>query len=493
MKNKNAGALVKCLALFLAALLPFLAVASGILFLKGTYQKTFLGELSHKVRRLDSVGEPKVVVLGGSSVAFGLNTPLLEDMTGMPVVNFGLYATLGTKLMLDLSRHAIGEGDIVVLAPELDRQTLSLYFNAEATWQGVDSNMKLLRYIAKDNYTDMIGGAADYLSAKLDYRLHTPPDPEGVYNHASFNDYGDIFYPRPYNVMTFWYDISMPLTFDPEMYDPEFLDYLNDYIEFCGEQGARVCYSFPPMNQSAVAAGTTEETYEALYAFLCENLDCEVIGSPENYIMEAKYFYDSNFHPNAAGAKHHTAHLGEDLRRFMGLTELYSVELPEPEERPADFGKKEDPTDTPEDDGTWSALYTYADRLDPDGNLLGYTVTGLVDEAAVMTTLEIPQTYRGMPVIEIAEGAFASSKALRSLTVRENIVAIASGAFSGCPTLSELSIWNEDSSTMIVDQTELLNGANPNLSIVLHTETSYESYVTGYFWANYGSRMKLEK
>ena len=42
----------------------------------------------------------------------------------MPVVNFGLYANLGTKLMLDLSRSGIGAGDVIVVAPEMNEQTL---------------------------------------------------------------------------------------------------------------------------------------------------------------------------------------------------------------------------------------------------------------------------------------------------------------------------------------------------------------------------------
>lgn len=491
MKNKNVGALLRCAALILAAAIPFVAVAALIAFLPGAFGYTFVGELNHKVTRLETVEEPKIVILGGSSVAFGLSTPLLEEMTGMPVVNFGLYATLGTKLMMDLSRHTVGEGDVIVLAPELDAQTLSLYFNAESTFQGMDGHFRLLRYLGRDNYTDMLGGAASFLSSKLNYLMHGIPDPEGVYNHYSFDAKGDIYYPRPYNVMNFWYDIGKPLSFTPDLYSQEFIDYVNDYVAFCGKQGAKVCYSFPPMNASAIAPGTTEESYAELYAFLCRSLDCEIIGSPENYIMEAKYFYDSNFHPNTAGAQHHTAHLGTDLRRFLGLTGIYTVELPEPEERPADFGKKPTSSDVTGEGDLWSELYTYTERLDTDGNLLGYTVSGLAETARGMTAIEIPQTYNGMPVVEIAEKAFADSTALRTVTIRDNIVAIASGAFNDCPTLAEISIYNEDSSTMIVDQTELFAGMTQKVTILLHSEKSYDSYVTGYFWANYGSMMKL--
>ena len=32
----------------------------------------------------------------------------------------------------------------MIIAPELDPQTLSLYFNAEAMWQALDSNFSML-------------------------------------------------------------------------------------------------------------------------------------------------------------------------------------------------------------------------------------------------------------------------------------------------------------------------------------------------------------
>ena len=34
----------------------------------------------------------------------------------MPVVNFGLYANLGTKYMLDIAKDFIGKDDIVIIA-----------------------------------------------------------------------------------------------------------------------------------------------------------------------------------------------------------------------------------------------------------------------------------------------------------------------------------------------------------------------------------------
>ena len=130
---KKTKIIIGVIAGFLAVLLPFVSVVAFAVSMPPQYTDTFVGELNEKVERLNSIDEPKIVVVGGSSVAFGLDSALLEKYTGMPVVNFGLYAALGTKVMLDLSRGGIKEGDIVILAPELDAQTLSLYFSSDTT------------------------------------------------------------------------------------------------------------------------------------------------------------------------------------------------------------------------------------------------------------------------------------------------------------------------------------------------------------------------
>ena len=108
------------------------------------YSNVFVAALGDKYDRLCSVEEPKLALIGGSSVAFGLDSRLLASHLGREVVNFGLYATLGSKIMLDLSEDGLNEGDIAVFAPELDSQTLSLYFDGRTVWQAIDANRDLL-------------------------------------------------------------------------------------------------------------------------------------------------------------------------------------------------------------------------------------------------------------------------------------------------------------------------------------------------------------
>lgn len=115
---------------WLAAALALLALPAVLLgwgfLLPAQYGDTFMGELKYKVRYLDEAPGPRIVLVGGSGVAFGVDSALMErELPGYTVVNFGMYAALGTTVMLDLSQELIRSGDIVILIPEQQAQTLS--------------------------------------------------------------------------------------------------------------------------------------------------------------------------------------------------------------------------------------------------------------------------------------------------------------------------------------------------------------------------------
>ncbi|MCC7418387.1 MAG: hypothetical protein IT176_14720 [Acidobacteria bacterium] len=61
---------------------------------------------------------PRVLVVGGSGVHYGVDALELERELRMPAVNFGLHAGLGLGPILALALDEVRAGDIVVLIPE---------------------------------------------------------------------------------------------------------------------------------------------------------------------------------------------------------------------------------------------------------------------------------------------------------------------------------------------------------------------------------------
>ena len=479
-ESKKAGLypLVKFIALFLAVLLPIIPICVMIVRIPDTYAETFLGELTYKFQRLKATDEKKIVVVGGSSVAFGLDSEMLSEHLGYEVVNFGLYASLGTKIMLDLSKANINEGDIIILAPELDTQTLSMYFNAETTWQALDSDLSMLPYIGTDNWGDLWGQFPEYFSDVASLALKGEKiSPTGVYRQDSFDEYGDISYAREYNQMSGGYDPSQIISLSPALFEQEFLDYMNEYIGYAKEKGATVYYTFCPMNEAAIDENTTEESLAEFYKYVAQNIDCEVISDPSSTILDKNYFYDSNFHLNDAGVTVRTAALIEDIYRAMGKTEVLSLELPAPPELP----KKEGPEYWVENE--WSSLFVYEDFAD------GYKIVGVTDEGKARKKLEIPYMANGKPVWVLTKDALVGCSELEELSIYENITTIESGFFSASPKLAVINMNRTSAEDLAVDQATLFDGANENLQIRFGSIDAYNNFVTGYFWANYSSYM----
>ncbi|HBJ18735.1 MAG TPA: hypothetical protein DDY70_03180, partial [Clostridiales bacterium] len=281
----------------------------------------------------------------------------------------GLYAALGTKLMMDLSRDGIKKGDIVLLAPELDPETLSLYFNAESTWQAAEGNFSMLRHLPMQNKMSLLGASFSYAEEKLGYFLgKNAPKPSGVYAASSFNDYGDISYPREKNEMFFYYDKNKTITLSPDIFSKDFVDYVNEYIQYCKSKGATVYYTYCPVNKMALSADTTEESIAAMEEYLESALSCPILGRAEDAILEAGYFYDTNFHLNDAGVVAHTARVVRDLLFELEIPTYVTIEVPPAPALPA--------TDTRlfiEDENDRYFLY----REEENG---GYTVIGLTEE-----------------------------------------------------------------------------------------------------------------
>ncbi|MGM9681076.1 MAG: hypothetical protein ACI3XR_06180, partial [Eubacteriales bacterium] len=315
--------------LCIALILP-LTVAGFALGSSPQFDETFLGEMQCKMERLESINQPKIIVIGGSSVAFGIRSDLMEEQLGMPVVNFGLYASLGTKFMLDLSKAGIHEGDVIVIAPEQDAQTLSTYFNADSAWKALDGNFEYLKYIDKENLPAMAGNLLFFASEK--YKYHSQgkkPAVSGVYTKEAFNEYGDIAYDRESNTMFGGFDANNRISFDPDILSPDFVRCLNDYAEYAKKQGASVFFSFSPMNRLALDENCSSEDIYHYFTYLQSVLDFPVISSPEQSLMDAAWFYDSNFHMNNSGAILHTKHLVNDLILALGLDRVCTIETPE--------------------------------------------------------------------------------------------------------------------------------------------------------------------
>ena len=284
------------LAVILAEQVFFLICGFG---LPVQFGDTFMGELKSKYERLKETSGKRIVLVGGSGVAFDCDSALMDDFfPSYEIVNFGMYAGLGTKAVMDLSENYIHEGDIVILSPEQSEQTFSDYFNGEYMWQAADGAFGMLRDLKSENFEAMLGNFSRFALEKLNYVMKgQKPQTDSIYQKKSFNTYGDIELDTcRENILPNGYDVNQKVRFTEDVVQPEFMDYMNDWAKRLEKKGAVVWYRYCPVNKLSV---------------------------------EAEWFFDTNFHLNQPGKEVNTVQLIRDMKAMLGDDRAVTVEFPE--------------------------------------------------------------------------------------------------------------------------------------------------------------------
>lgn len=466
------------ITLLLLSAIPLSVIGVGF-GLPSQYSETYYGELKHMYNKLYSAQGKKIVIIGNSSVAFGVDSALMEEhLDGYTVCNFGLYGTLGTKLMLDLSLDAIGEGDVVVIATEQEKQSLSMYYSAMHAWYAMDADFGMLNRVGSDNTAEMVGNFATYTAEKLQRYSSPKTEVSGIYAQSSFDEDCVMRYPREYNKMSGMYDINVIIEY--EKIDPEFVTYLNDYAAAVSKKGGKTFFGFSPVNERAVSRDETADTINAYFEYLCDTLDFDVIGTPIDYLMNAGYFYDSNFHPNDAGMVVHTARLIDDIKTALAISTPTNIDLPAPPEVPEGGGDEEEGNNEDADLFEYSFQTVGGERV--------AVITALKPEAASRESIVVPYSYDGAIVQRFMPRVFAGNTTLRSVTVQHNVSVISDRSFDGCSSLTALNMTTTDPSTVNVAR-ELLSGADSCTIYV--PAASYSAYISDYFWGFYSARVEV--
>lgn len=400
------------------------------LMLPPQYQDTYLGAFQEKCRLLERVPGKRIIMAGGSGAAFAIDSALLERFfPGYNAVNLGMYGDLGIKLPLDVARSYLHEGDIVIIAPEQHAQTLSLRVGGRSALQCLDGAWALLLRMDSAEFGTLMAYLPEFSMDKWRYALSGARlEGEGVYRRDAFNRYGDIETDiAAANIMPGLYDPTMAISYDPAQLEQSFVEYLNRFAASAKRSGAEVCYYFCPANRLAVAG---EYAPDDFYNALSEALTFPILGDPNHSIMEAGWFFDTNFHLNQSGRAVYTRQLIRDLKAWKGIATRTDIALP-PLPSPAPHGD-------------------------------GFTVTrDMWAGNAEITEVELP----------------------------ENTIVIEDYAFDGCDALKYIHIRNPRPSGIIVGD-HLLDGTAAALIV---PRGSLSAYRTDYRFSRYADGIEEEK
>jgi hypothetical protein len=272
----------------------------------------FMGGLLDKHSRLQSIKTPRLILGGGSNLAFGVNSERLEKAFGMPVVNLGLHGGLGLEFMLGELRHSIRKGDIVLLSiehqldmegqPDLKRYVGELFPESKEYCQpSFPEKISLLLGETKEGMEKIFSGG-------LGQNDSTQVEDNPVYRRSAFNKYGDVV---AHIGQRSFYNAGLV---KPFRYEPwKGIEAINEFCDFARESGVDVYYLFPcyPYSNFESNKAALHKITEAVK----EGVHVPILNSESDFVYADSLFYDTKYHLNGEGRERRTDRLIEILHQ----------------------------------------------------------------------------------------------------------------------------------------------------------------------------------
>jgi hypothetical protein len=292
--------------------------------------------LIDKDRRMKSLPSPKMILVGGSNAAFGLDSEKLEKELKLPIVNLALTYGLGLPYMLRQAKAGMRFEDGVILSPEYElfyeapvyrsQIILAFLYPSSILYMADEDPAALFREFRRFTRDTV----RSYLEQSYAYRcfyiapglwnFSAPSLAPKLYERKSLNDRGDMtahLGDRPVREFN-GLKISIPKKPAPRssLWGEPFANAMGSLVKFQKEAdraGALMAVQYPPVPLKFFEsrAGDIHAVWDALFAAKIPALD-----APEDRIYPAELFFDTHYHLSAQGRRRRTEELIRQWKKW---------------------------------------------------------------------------------------------------------------------------------------------------------------------------------
>jgi len=302
----------------------FCAVVYGLTggrYARPSYQKGFVYQVRALERQVCGKG-PKVLLLGGSYMPFGLNMPLFRKLIGRPAYMLGIHSAMGESYVLETAKRFVNPGDTVVYIFEKVRRD---DYGMPLIYQTLDGETDMMLDFAlhhpilfASTFPDECAHRVhEILLWKLNLGKGRPFEWEGIYHERAFDrETGDMTFPRECKYKKG--QKAPTFTFATGKIPVESFDILNEFDEFCRKRGARLVIAFMPYLEDVIAP-TGERRIAALdgyESYIREHVTALIVAHQREQLYPVEMMYDLERHLNDKGAAAYSQRLACDIKAF---------------------------------------------------------------------------------------------------------------------------------------------------------------------------------
>lgn len=265
---------------------------------------------------------PRIIIVGGSNVAFGIDSELMERELEIPVINDGLHVALGIAPLNEIKRY-LHAGDIVIISLEYYNFTndQSFYGQPQYLADWVELSPKRI-WDLHEPYRQMPSIYMIMLQRKINRQLNyylngfSYEAGRNFYSGDQFNEHGDFtgHIGKQGNVQFEIADSVYPINLIEDAYV-----YLEDFNLFAKSKGALVFYEAQAHRQTNCDQ-TGDKHLNRFFFRLKTRTTIPLLTDLEQLCLPDEYFYDTPYHLNEQGRRVRTELLVVHLEAALAET-----------------------------------------------------------------------------------------------------------------------------------------------------------------------------
>ncbi len=266
-----------------------------------------------KSNRLKSLPSPKIVLVGGSNICYGINAKLLQDSLQIPVVDMSINAGIGMSFYYQQIKPFLKSGDIVIGIPEYAAYSHTNIYGEAFLYDLCTIEAENYKYLVAMQWLRFPMFMGETIKSNMS-SLSLKKESNHIHGRQLYDTFGSYFGHRNQTFDSTKF-ISSQKTENyknksNQIIQPSFIKLVSDFNTFCRQKQVTYLHSVPVYAKIYYDSSYMSGIFKKLNGV-------NIINKPERYLYEMNEMFDTPNHILFSFKQDRTIKLLFDIRQAL--------------------------------------------------------------------------------------------------------------------------------------------------------------------------------